>query len=277
MKRGREEREFKKKMTERGFGEPLADQAAAKKNPIRKSPTNYARPRVRPDPKSTRMATAGTRARAKKEEVKVTAQQKNAKIRRSAADRNRLAKPTQSSQRKATNKKEEKKEIRAIEHQRFDASAEPQMDPEKMYREIEQEEQEIQDKIANDPNEFSPEDNENQEDMNKYIEEPNEFEKNESPEGENYPQEYEDGDGDNEGEGNPLLFVDVNLGPGRAERIVVYEGDTAEELADEFTKKHGLDESLKDKLVKLLENQIAGLLGPVIEGEDEDTSNGTEN
>ncbi len=42
-----------------------------------------------------------------------------------------------------------------------------------------------------------------------------------------------------EGEdGNPLLFVDVNLGPGRAERIVVYEGDTAEALADEFTRKH---------------------------------------
>jgi len=29
-----------------------------------------------------------------------------------------------------------------------------------------------------------------------------------------------------------LLFVDVNLGPGRAERIVVYEGDTAEQLAE---------------------------------------------
>ena len=42
-----------------------------------------------------------------------------------------------------------------------------------------------------------------------------------------------------EGEdGNPLLFVDVNLGPGRAERIVVYEGDTAEQLAEEFTQKH---------------------------------------
>lgn len=39
--------------------------------------------------------------------------------------------------------------------------------------------------------------------------------------------------------GNPLLFVDVNLGPGRAERIVVYEGDTAEDLADEFTRRHG--------------------------------------
>jgi len=51
---------------------------------------------------------------------------------------------------------------------------------------------------------------------------------------------------ENEGEdGNPLLFVDVNLGPGRAERIVVYEGDTAERLADEFTERHNLDANLR--------------------------------
>ena len=40
-------------------------------------------------------------------------------------------------------------------------------------------------------------------------------------------------------EGNPLLFVDVNLGPGRADRIVVYEGDTAESLAERFSQEHG--------------------------------------
>ena len=28
-------------------------------------------------------------------------------------------------------------------------------------------------------------------------------------------------------EKHPLLYVDVNLGPGHCERIVVYEGDTA--------------------------------------------------
>ena len=28
-------------------------------------------------------------------------------------------------------------------------------------------------------------------------------------------------------ERQPLLYVDVNLGPGKSERIVVYEGDTA--------------------------------------------------
>ena len=40
---------------------------------------------------------------------------------------------------------------------------------------------------------------------------------------------------DKKEEGNPLLFVDVNLGPGRADRIVVYEGDTAESLAERFS------------------------------------------
>lgn len=50
-----------------------------------------------------------------------------------------------------------------------------------------------------------------------------------------------EGEDENEGDDGapqPLLFVDVNLGPGRAERIVVYEGDTAEALAQEFTDKH---------------------------------------
>ena len=35
-----------------------------------------------------------------------------------------------------------------------------------------------------------------------------------------------------------LLFVDVNLGQGRAERIIVYEGDTSEHLANQFAKEH---------------------------------------
>ena len=37
---------------------------------------------------------------------------------------------------------------------------------------------------------------------------------------------------------HPLLFVDVNLGPGKAERIVVYENDTAEQLAEKFAYVH---------------------------------------
>ncbi len=32
----------------------------------------------------------------------------------------------------------------------------------------------------------------------------------------------------------PMLYVDVNIGPDKSERIIVYEGDSADELALEF-------------------------------------------
>ena len=57
-----------------------------------------------------------------------------------------------------------------------------------------------------------------------------------------------------------MLYVDVNLGPDSSERIVVYEGDTAERLASDFAIQHRLDNNMKIKLVMLLESQIAGLL-----------------
>lgn len=39
----------------------------------------------------------------------------------------------------------------------------------------------------------------------------------------------------------PLLYVDVNLGANRTERIVVFEGDESEELAERFVQEHGND------------------------------------
>jgi hypothetical protein len=36
------------------------------------------------------------------------------------------------------------------------------------------------------------------------------------------------------GENEPMLYVDVNLGNSGTQRIVVYEGDTAEGLAEKF-------------------------------------------
>ena len=38
----------------------------------------------------------------------------------------------------------------------------------------------------------------------------------------------------------PLLYVDVNLGINNQERIIVYEGMSADELANEFSQKHGI-------------------------------------
>jgi len=46
----------------------------------------------------------------------------------------------------------------------------------------------------------------------------------------------------------PLLFVDVNLGPNDQRRIVVYEGDSASELARQFCIENELDEDTFEKL-----------------------------
>lgn len=50
-------------------------------------------------------------------------------------------------------------------------------------------------------------------------------------------------------EERPLLFVDINLGDDQVERIVVYEGNTASELALQFSNKHG-------KMILTLVNSI---------------------
>lgn len=39
----------------------------------------------------------------------------------------------------------------------------------------------------------------------------------------------------------PMLFVDVNVGESGSQRIVVYEGDKPEDLAEKFAKEHNLD------------------------------------
>ena len=54
--------------------------------------------------------------------------------------------------------------------------------------------------------------------------------------------------------GDPKLYVDVNIGKqGGMERIVVYEGDTADGLAKEFCGKNGLNKDMEGKLKLLLE------------------------
>ena len=73
---------------------------------------------------------------------------------------------------------------------------------------------------------------------------------------------------------DPKLYVDVNIGKAGVERIVVYEGDTAESLATEFCTKHNLKPEMRDKLVTLLEQQIAGVLQKILEDEDADDDAG---
>jgi hypothetical protein len=61
-------------------------------------------------------------------------------------------------------------------------------------------------------------------------------------------------------EARPLLFVDINLGEDQIERIVVFEGDTAGELAREFSQKHGLDLETQLKLRDLIDQQIQNVI-----------------
>merc|ERR1712110_951546 len=88
-----------------------------------------------------------------------------------------------------------------------------------------------------------------------------------SPEGaqEDDEQEEEDEEEDNP----PLLFVDVNLGASEQQRIVVYDGDTAQELAARFCEEHELDDDTQEKLEQLLEQQISSVLTKIEEGEED--------
>jgi len=63
----------------------------------------------------------------------------------------------------------------------------------------------------------------------------------------------------------PQLIIDVNIRPGVKKKICVYEGDTAEGLAEKFTKEHDLDPETKDKLKILIQNHMSKLLGKIIE------------
>ena len=71
---------------------------------------------------------------------------------------------------------------------------------------------------------------------------------------------------------DPKLFVDVNIGNDQMERIVIYEGDTAEALTEEFCRKHNLNDNMKSKLLDMLEVQIAAVLPKIEEDEDLDES-----
>lgn len=53
-------------------------------------------------------------------------------------------------------------------------------------------------------------------------------------------------------EAEPNLYVDVNLGKNGTQRIVVFEGDTAEGLANKFATEWNLDDEMKEKLTLML-------------------------
>ena len=65
----------------------------------------------------------------------------------------------------------------------------------------------------------------------------------------------------------PLLYMDVNLGPGRTGRIGLHEGDEPEELAASFAKTYQLDATMQARLTALIEKYMAEMLAQATDGE----------
>jgi hypothetical protein len=81
-----------------------------------------------------------------------------------------------------------------------------------------------------------------------------------------------EGEGESEEENFPILFLDVNLGKDRVERLVIYDGDDPFAVADEFCAKHCLEDKKKKKLAKVIKKQLDSLLTRIDEDEDEESS-----
>lgn len=74
-------------------------------------------------------------------------------------------------------------------------------------------------------------------------------------------------------EREPMLYVDVNLGAAGSQRIVVYQGDQAEVLAENFAHMHNLDSQMRDKLTVMLQQQISGVLDKIDEEQATSSNN----
>jgi len=66
----------------------------------------------------------------------------------------------------------------------------------------------------------------------------------------------------------------VNLRPGEKKKIYVFDGDTAEGLAEKFSKEHNLDIDTRNKLKVLIQNHMSKLLMRI---EEENQSINSEN
>lgn len=68
----------------------------------------------------------------------------------------------------------------------------------------------------------------------------------------------------------PILFLDVNFGNGEVTRIVMYENDSPEELAQAFCEENDLDPTKQQKLVQIIYQQLESVVLEKIEEETED-------
>jgi hypothetical protein len=68
----------------------------------------------------------------------------------------------------------------------------------------------------------------------------------------------------------PLLFLDVNLGPGKTGRIGIHEGDEPSVLAKNFAQAYKLDPVMTGRLEELLEAHMMNLIPGYVKHEKQD-------
>lgn len=67
----------------------------------------------------------------------------------------------------------------------------------------------------------------------------------------------------------PVLSVDVNLGEGISEKLMVYEGESAYEVSLRLVAKYKIDECLRGKFESMLHLHIRNLLWKIEEVSEE--------
>ena len=65
---------------------------------------------------------------------------------------------------------------------------------------------------------------------------------------------------------HPLLYMDVNLGPGRTGRIGLHDGDDPAVLAANFARAYGLDGAMQVKLTALVEKYMTEVVPELASG-----------
>lgn len=67
----------------------------------------------------------------------------------------------------------------------------------------------------------------------------------------------------------PILSVDVNLGEGVNEKLIVYQGENANEVSRRLVEKYNIDETLRSKFEMMLHTHIRSLLWKIDEVAEE--------
>jgi hypothetical protein len=75
----------------------------------------------------------------------------------------------------------------------------------------------------------------------------------------------------------PILSIDVNLGEGLSEKIIVFEGETAHEVAERLGAKYTISEETKLMFEKILESHLSTMLWKIDEVSEEMLTDRTEN